>query len=308
MNEQSGNGATGGAGAGERPPREPTPYERAALREIDAFKNPPPTVMSWLMSALDVPFAKAADKVLDTKVGDLVGRGVQGLVGLLDDGASWSVRTRAIFEEYRQAGYAVQKLDDIAGLPLERADRVVAYVAAKYKMLALAEGAATGTAGLAGLVADVPLVVGLALRAVNEYATYYGFDVAQPVERAVVLDVLAAGSSPTMASRRLALAELGRVGAMYATQAAWGELEKMGGIEAVKKVAQVIGVRLSRAKLAQVVPLFGAAVGGGVNAWYMATVTQTAYLLYRERFLMRTYGPEVGIPVRLDTPKAEVSI
>ena len=49
-------------------------------------------------------------------------------------------------------------------------------------------------------------------------------------------------------------------------------------------------------------------VGGTVNAWCMATVTRTAYPSYRERLLMRAYGPELGVPVRMDAPRAEVSM
>jgi len=31
-------------------------------------------------------------------------------------------------------------------------------------------------------------------------------------------------------------------------------------------------------------------VGAGFNAWYLHEVTHTAYMLYRERFLVEKYG------------------
>ena len=40
------------------------------------------------------------------------------------------------------------------------------------------------------------------------------------------------------------------------------------------------------------------AVGGGFNAWYVGAVTETAYLMYRERFLIEKHGPEVAVPIR----------
>jgi hypothetical protein len=44
-------------------------------------------------------------------------------------------------------------------------------------------------------------------------------------------------------------------------------------------------------KLAQFIPLAGAAVGGGFNAYYTDKVCDAAYHLYRERFLAGKYGP-----------------
>ena len=69
-----------------------------------------------------------------------------------------------------------------------------------------------------------------------------------------------------------------------------------GSVQVIKKVADLIGVRLTKAKLAQVVPIVGAAVGGGVNAWYMASIVETAYVLYRKRFLIRRYGADAAVP------------
>ena len=55
-------------------------------------------------------------------------------------------------------------------------------------------------------------------------------------------------------------------------------------------------MRLTKAKLAQGVPIMGAVVGGGFNAYYTARVCDAAYHLYRERFLAEKYGAEVIDP------------
>ena len=58
-------------------------------------------------------------------------------------------------------------------------------------------------------------------------------------------------------------------------------------------IARAVGIRLTKAKLAQVVPVVGAAVGSGFNAYYTARVCDAAYYLYRERFMAERYGPGV---------------
>jgi hypothetical protein len=45
--------------------------------------------------------------------------------------------------------------------------------------------------------------------------------------------------------------------------------------------------------LAQIIPLAGAAVGGGFNAYYTRKVCEAAYYLYRERYLAAKYGPNI---------------
>ena len=42
-----------------------------------------------------------------------------------------------------------------------------------------------------------------------------------------------------------------------------------------------LGIPLTKAKLGQAVPIMGAAVGGGFNAYYTARVCDAAYHLYR---------------------------
>jgi len=42
--------------------------------------------------------------------------------------------------------------------------------------------------------------------------------------------------------------------------------------------------------MAQIVPVTGAVVGSGFNAYYTSKVCDAAFNLYRERFLLRKYG------------------
>jgi hypothetical protein len=274
-------------------------YEQNAHREIDLFKNPP---RSWLGDAWETvnkPIEWVGDVAFDNPVGTAVAKAVAGIVSTLNDGASWSVRADAIYEEFRAEGHAdVQRASDLQHLDLGDVDKTVGYLAAKYKVMAGGEGAAAGMLGFAGIAIDIPALVSLALRAVNEYATYYGFDVGIEHERAFAMSILGAASSPTVATKQVAMAELTKLSVMIAQRKTWAELQRLVSVQVIKKIAQALGIRLTKAKLAQVVPLVGAGVGAGFNAWYVANVSETAYHLYRERFLIEKYGPDLAIPVR----------
>jgi hypothetical protein len=143
--------------------------------------------------------------------------------------------------------------------------------------------------GLPGIAIDVPALIGLALRATNEYATYYGYDVGLEEERSIVMQVLTLGSMSTTAPKSALFASLARASSMLAKKAAWAELERIAAIEAMRKLAEQLGIRLTKAKLADAIPLVGGAIGGPFNAWFLAGVTKSASMIYRERFLREQY-------------------
>jgi hypothetical protein len=68
--------------------------------------------------------------------------------------------------------------------------------------------------------------------------------------------------------------------------------------------AKALAIRLTKAKLAQLIPAAGAAIGGGFNAHYTSKVCDAAYFLYRERFLARKYGVDF-IKATVEEPAAE---
>jgi len=266
-------------------------YDRRALAEIEAFRQPTPSRAGRALSFLTAPAGKAVDRVSGSLVGEAVTRAIQGILSLLNDGASWSVRNEAIHAEFRAKGHPrVHSPGDIHALELEQVDRTVGYLAAKYKALAAAEGAGVGVLGGLAILGDIPLLAGLSLRAVNEFAAYYGFDTSLPSERMFALSVLTLASSPTVAAKQVTLAELSRASALLGRRAAWAELQQGASVSAFKTSAEALGMRLTRRKLAQLIPVAGAVVGAGFNAWYLNEVTHTAYMLYRERFLRERYG------------------
>ena len=101
--------------------------------------------------------------------------------------------------------------DDICKLDLESVDRVIGWLAMKYKGAASAEGAAAGAAGLPGIPVDVAALMALALRSVGEIGTHCGFDISTQHERLFALNVLGYASSPTDAAKQVAMAQLMRI-------------------------------------------------------------------------------------------------
>lgn len=273
---------------------QPSDYERKALDEIREWKNPAGGwQIGWpfneLGHKLGVVLKKAAAAMQLDAVLAVLAKALAGVMSVLRDVAAWTVPSGAVYKKFRKAGHDVQGAEEIAGLDLEQVDKVVGRLDVRYKGLAFTQGAAAGAAGLPGLVADVPALMSLNLRAIAEYATCYGFDVSSQRERLFVMHVLGLASSPSDAAKVDVMAQLAKLAADAAKKKTWKELEKGVLTGIIQKIAKALGIRLTKAKLAQAVPIMGAAVGGGFNAYYTARVCDAAWHLYRERFLARKY-------------------
>lgn len=270
-------------------------YEEHALKEIHEWKNPEIGWFGQAMKIVNQPLDKAGDLLMESPgVGFALQKAIEGLTSVCNDAAQWSVRPEAIFSEYRDAGHCdIRKHDDICNLDLSDIDKVMGWLGAKYKGIALVEGAGAGSVGAPGLIVDIPALIALNLRAIGEYAAYYGFDTTRQEERLFAFNVLGLASSPTDASKTLAMAQLVRISRDVAKKATWKELEKSFFVKIIKEIAKALGIRLTKAKLAQAIPIVGAAVGGGFNAYFTMKVCDSAFYLYRERFLAQKYGADV---------------
>ncbi len=274
-------------------PRAPTPsdYERRALREIQRWKQPP---LGWFGRTVDRVNRSLRDVTdLIRKVPGVdwtIENVVSGLLRVTNEIVQDSVWREAIYQEYRAAGHAVEGLEDLRRLDLEHVDAALKGLDTKYRALAATQGAAAGAAGAAGILPDVVGLVALTLRAAGEYATYCGYDIAQPSERLFALQLLNAASQraddgPETTALVLASDASHGVARYHTIQT----VESL----TLSRAIRALGIRLTRAKLANLVPMAGAFISGGFNAYYTGKVCDAAFYLYRERRLIEKYGPEI---------------
>lgn len=268
--------------------------ESGAIAELHAFKHPKEGWLDRVGELADAGLSKAADRVFDTAMGERAEGAVADIARALNDAAIWTVRRSAILQDYRDDGVEVEGIDDVAQLGLGQIRQTLGRLDLKYRLLSTLEGAAAGAVGALGIALDVPALVTLSLRAINEYATYFGFDSDLPHERYYALLVLATAASGGDGSRVQALAEITRVGQeLSRSDTPLPNLVPDEGL--IDRLAALLAAQFGRGKLAQVVPVVGAVIGGGFNSGFLADVCHTAEMLYMERWLLRRHGPDVAL-------------
>lgn len=276
-------------------------YNAKARQEIHDWRHPDRTVLDKSLAVLSTPIDKAGEALMSApKFGDTLKQATEKTIVSLSDAANWTLDVQDTIEAYQtepdkqednadhlQAASApVKNLEDIAALPLQVVDDQVKLFKSRYVALTSAQGVTTGVIGWAGIPADVVGLITANLRAISEYATYYGFDMSDKGEQLFAMSLLSIASSASEDARTAALKDSFDLVKDPETLA-FNQINEEVVSRVLRQTATQVATNLVKTKAAQIVPAVGAVVAGGVNANYTAQVCEAAYQCYRERFLDR---------------------
>lgn len=113
----------------------------------------------------------------------------------------------------------------------------------------------------------------------------------------IVLSILAAGSAGEVGAKAAALADMHIAAEMFAKGWAYRKVAERTATgaaaqtlkETAKRLPRKIAENVTRRKLAQAIPIAGAAIGAGFNYWFLSTTSLAAYMSFREMYLVRKY-------------------
>ncbi|MBF0502904.1 MAG: EcsC family protein [Candidatus Riflebacteria bacterium] len=269
---------------------EPSMYEKKALVEIERYLKPQTGIFSKIGNMISIPLEKVFELVEKIPGYEtVIMKSVRGILELLNDASLWSVNSSSIHAYIRRHG--IPDFDSCIRFrhDLELLDGHIGSLNLKYAVATAAEGGGAGLAGAVGIPVDAAAMFSMNMRAIGEYATYYGYNIEQPVERLFALNVLQFASSPGSVANYQALLELDKLYHKIRLLTRWSTLDTSLIVVAIKKVAQLVGVRLTKAKLAQIVPVIASLIGAGFNGHFTNRACTAAYQLYRRRFLCDKY-------------------
>lgn len=161
---------------------------------------------------------------------------------------------------------------------LEEKERAVEERIRFYRNTAAIEGGLTGAGGILLGLADFPLLIGIKIKLLFEIANIYGFDVKNYKERVYILHIFQLAFS----SRQHSL-EVYKILEHWEEEAA--QLPENLDDFDWRNFQQEYRDYLDLAKLAQLVPVIGAAVGLVVNYRLVKKLGYTAMNAYRMRLL-----------------------
>lgn len=195
----------------------------------------------------------------------------------------------------------VESIDELRRKSLKECDDLMRTEQRRAMAMGGVGGAAFGIAGAAGMVADVPALIALALRTIHRVGLCYGEDLRQPGYRKLAIGVFALASANSLEEKQVAVAALRDFNAASLDDSAWRdgveraaerEFAKEAAVFSLNNLASKLGINLGKRKAAGVLPVLGALVGGSVNAWYLYDVAQVSRYVFQERWLEGVKPPK----------------
>ncbi len=171
------------------------------------------------------------------------------------------------------------KVTNSKPIPIQSLEKTEAVVLEKikwYKHTAAAEGGITGAGGFLAAAADFPILIGIKMKMLFDIASAYGFDVKDYKERLYMLHIFQLAFS-SQQHRKIVYREI--TGWRMKAAALPDDINEFNW----RSFQQEYRDYLDLAKLAQMIPIIGAAVGLVVNYSLLKKLGNTAMNAYRMR-------------------------
>ncbi|PST82294.1 ABC transporter-associated protein EcsC [Pedobacter yulinensis] len=163
-----------------------------------------------------------------------------------------------------------------ADLSLMHREALVRHKIESYRKTGAAEGGITGAGGFLMSLADFPILIGIKIKLVFEIASVYGYDVKDFKERLFILHIFQLAFSSKQGSHQV-----------FSRMRNWDTQPMLLSTDADhfdwQRFQQEYRDYIDLAKMAQLIPGVGAAVGAVVNYRLLSKLGRTAMMAYRMR-------------------------
>ncbi|WP_019536131.1 EcsC family protein [Paenibacillus ginsengihumi] len=264
------------------PPSETREELTEALQQIEAWEQEQKDLWFWEKLGR-LPFA-LLDRLTPKFVQEKLGQAVNELGSYIQNGGQYLISERSVLEKLEQNrratgthnGVPLSAAADVSFVPLAIMDRTAAELGDTGTRLATVQGATTGFGGLFTLALDIPAVIGLSLKVIQEMAVCYGYDPKEKNERIFAVKCMQFASSDIVGKQAI-LAELSAFGRTD------GHAQVISQLQGWREVIQIYRDNFGWKKLFQLIPVAGMLFGAFINRSTLQDVSEAAMMLYRKR-------------------------
>ena len=253
---------------------------QAALQEIQAWENDQKDLFIWEKIGR-IPFM-ILDKMTPAFLHNKIKQIVEELANYVDHGGKYLTKPATSFQT---ASQAIEKpivgFMDIQTLSLAEMDTIADHFVSSRKKAATVQGASTGLGGLFTLAIDIPFIVGLTLKTLQETAISYGYDPQDPAERIFIVQCMQFASSDIVGKRAL-LDQWNEASSRNATS------QVQGWREVFTMYADNYGWK----KLFQMIPVAGMVFGAFINRQSINDVGEVGKMMYKKRRILERLSTE----------------
>lgn len=245
------------------------------LKEIDRWEKEQKDLWFWeKLSRL--PF-KLLDKITPKFIHDKLGSAIDELGNYIQTGGKYLVNQDQFLKRFEtKTTNQIITIQDVHSLPLNVMDDVAREIRDSRTAFAGIQGATTGIGGIFTLAIDIPVLLGLSLKTLQEIAMCYGYDPDDKQERIFIVKCLQFASSDIVGKQAI-LEELDTFSKENNHGHVFSEIQ--GWREVVTTYRDNFGWK----KLFQLVPIAGIVFGALVNKSMIQDIAEVGMMLYRKR-------------------------
>jgi len=234
-----------------------------------------------------LPFA-LLDKVTPKFIQDKIGIAIDELGHYIQTGGQYLIKEEVIFQKFDPAlAGSITAIEELRQLPLAEMDKVAAELKNSRTKIATVQGASTGIGGIFTLAIDIPVLLGLSLKVLQEIALTYGYDPKDKAERIFIVKCLQFTSSDIVGKKAI-LEEL----------AAYHEgnrnSQMISQLQGWREVVMTYRDNFGWKKLFQIIPIAGAIFGAFLNRSSISDMAETGMMLYRKRRILERINQPSG--------------
>jgi len=171
----------------------------------------------------------------------------------------------------------VSTLEQVAHLPLPTMDRVCDELIDARVTFAQFQGATTGFGGALTLAVDIPALLGLALKTLQEIAIVYGYNPKEKKERIFIVKCLQFASSDIVGKKAI-LEQL--------TSFSDHHQQVFSQLQGWREVIMTFRDQYGWKKMFQIIPIVGIVFGVMFNKAFIEDIAETGKMFYRKRRIL----------------------
>lgn len=222
-----------------------------------------------------LPF-KLLDKLTPTVIQTKIGTLIDELGQYIQTGGKYLSTTDSLKSYYK--AHAITTLEEVKALPIVEMDQAVDKLSNNRKKIATVQGAGTGIGGIFTLSIDIPLLLGIQLKTLQDIAMCYGYNPNDKEERIFIVKVLQFVSADIHGKQAI-VKQL----SMMDSADEQVKREIISELQGWREVVMTHRDQLGWKKLFQMIPIVGLFVGALINRSSVNDLAEAGMMLYRKR-------------------------
>lgn len=248
------------------------------LLRIDKWEKKQLKVWFWERIGR-MPF-KVLDRLTPAFIQNKIGQALEELGGYIQSGGRFLITKRRVIRKFGDRA----TLATIAQLPIKEMDEQAERYTTSRSRFATFQGATTGVGGMVTLAIDIPTLLGLSLKILQEIAICYGYDPDEKQERIFIVKCLQFASSDA-GGKKAVLDDLKYYSANERQH------ETVAQLKSWREVIMMYRDHIGWKKMFQLVPIAGMFAGAMMNKSTIQNVAEVGRIFYRKRRIKERLEP-----------------